>query len=375
MKRLVVIGLVLVLALAAAYLRYGPLETVRKIATSLPVELVSKIRPQLIPAISIRTAPPAPRVLRYPRPKWETDTTRHGILVSVATLQANDAGRHKINTNRLNYLTTGRDFIAIADLSSNHVVILSPDLTVRQKWPMVSGMASMLQAPVSLAAQGDEIAALDRDGTLVWWNSSGKRLGNLGIDGIVYDLDFLENGDFLVHQTKPFPFMLAQYSRDGRKVREFGALPAEDAEAAPLLHQGHLACGRSDRIALALINPYKLFFFSGEGAPQQALEIVPEFQVFEPFAEKLGPSKWRVLRQKVVYDVKWHGGTLYVLVSPDPERAAAWLELFSPDGEFLQRFYLTMNAIQLSFWKDDLILLGYDPRLKLERFRIEKMHR
>ncbi|MFQ5627718.1 MAG: hypothetical protein ACE5I1_03080 [bacterium] len=372
MKRFFIL-LLLFAAFTAVFVRFAPIAFVRLLPESLSGPIFSKIRPEIMPTISIKKTPPAPSVLKYARPLWEKDTTQHRILIPVASLTANDAGRHKINRRRLNYLTAGRSFIAIADLSTFDIVILAPDLKVRRKWPMASGLAKMMQAPVAMAAYRDEIAALDRDGTLVWWDLRGNRKGSFKIDGFVYDLDILNDGNFLVHQAKPYPYLLAIYSRSGHKKRQFGALPSSDAASAPLLHQGFAARDRANRVALGLINPYKLFFFSAGGNPTHFIEITPEFQVFEPYAEKLGRNKWRVLRQRVVYDLTWHGEHLYVLVASDPERAADWMEVFSREGEFLQRFYLSMHAIRLDFWQDDLILLGYDPRLKLERFRIERI--
>ena len=373
MKRLVLFGFVLVFTLLAGYLRFGPIEPVRKVASHLPEDVTRKIRPEIIPAIANDLAFPPAVELNYPRPKWENDAAKQGKLVSIATLQANDLGRHKVNGNRLNYLATGSDFIAVADLASKHVVILAPELKIRRKWPMTAGVASLMQAPIALTARNDEIAALDQDGTLVWWDSRGKRLGSFAIDGVVSDLAIQRNGDLLVHQTKPYPYVLAQYERNGRKEMQFGALTSDDVNSAPLLHQGHLALSNKGEVALVLINPYQLYFFNADGRPRLTVRIIPEFQVFEPFAEQLGAKRWRVLRQKVVHDVQWHQGQLWVLVAPDAERAASWLEIFSSEGELLQRYYLTMNAIQITFWQDDLVLLGFDPRLKMERFRIERI--
>lgn len=373
MKRLFA-GLILLSALTIAFIRFAPIKLVRMLPDILPRDILAAIRPEIIPTISISKSLPNPKILKYPRPLWEKDTTRNRILISAATFDANEAGRNNINIHRLNYLSVGHNFISVADLSNIHVVILSPDLIFRRKWPMTSGLAEMLQLPVAMAAQRDEIAALGQDGTLVWWDSQGNRKGKFKIaEGVVYDLDLLSNGDFLVHQTKPYPYMLAIYGRNGIKKKQFGAVSSNDAASAPLLHQGFVARDRANRVALGFINPYKLFLFSASGNPTKVLEISPEFQVFEPYAEQLGPTKWRVLRQRVVYDLIWHGEYLYVLVSSNPERAADWLEVFSREGEFLQRFYLTMHAIRLAFWRDDLILLGFDPRLKLERFRIERI--
>jgi hypothetical protein len=373
MKRLFS-GLFFLAVLATAFVRFAPINSVRLLPEIFPHHILAVIRPEIIPTISINKSFPQPRVLKYARPLWEKDTTRHRILISAAIFDANEAGRNKINIHRLNYLCVGLNLVAVADLSTMHVVILSPDLKFRRKWLMTSGLAERLQAPVAMAAQKDEIAALGQDGTLVWWDSQGNRKGKFKInDGPVYDLDILSNGDFLLHQTNPYPYTLAIYGRNGIKKKQFGALPGPDAASAPFLHQGFVTRDRADRIALGFINPYKLLFFAASGFPTNMLNITPEFQVFEPYAEQLGPTKWRVLRQRVVYDLIWHGENLYVLVSSDPERAAEWLEVFSREGEFLQRFYLTMHAIRLAFWRDDLILLGYDPRLKLERFRIERI--
>lgn len=372
MKRFVWIVFIVVF-MAIALLRFAPLSVLRPL--HLPDALLSHIRPELIATRSIDIPLADTLRLKFPRPLWEHDTTRQRMLVRVATFGVNDGARHQVNVRRLNYLCTGRDYVAAVDLATRHVVILSPMLQFVRKWRMTKGLAAAMHSPVAMTARGKTIAAVDADGTLSWWDTQGSRKGSFKIDGVIADLDILPDGAFLVHDTKIYPYLLAVYSRNGVRRQQFAALFGPDPDAATLLHQGYVAVEGRDEIALGLINPYRLFFFDRFGRPRASVRVEPEFEVFEPYAEKLGTNKWRVYRQRVVYDLVWHMGLLYVLVAPDPERAASWMEIFNSNGVFLQRFYLEPRAIRLAFIQSDLLILGYNPQLQIERYRIEKIRR
>lgn len=353
-------------------IRFAPLSLVRKIPLPLPVASLERLRPGILPPVIDRQPLPAPRLLKYPQPAWANDTTKHQKLIEVAEFGGPAARLAKVHPGRMQYLCAGDTFVAAVDLSTRDVVILSPELQFIRKWPMLTGLSAKMQHPVVMAVQRDRVYAIDRDGTVGIWDAQGRRQGTRQVSTFAHDLDIMSGGDLLVHETGAYPFLLAIYAPNGAKRRLFAAKPAADTMAAKFLHQGYVARSPGGVTALALINPYHLYFFTRRWIPRTALNIEPEFQVFAPFAEKKDAKNWRVLRQRVVYDIAWKREQLHVLVAPDMERAASWLEIFSAEGEFQQRFYLSLHAIRLAFWRDDLLLLGYGPKLKIVRYRFEK---
>lgn len=373
MKRLFKLAILSALLLLAT-IRWAPLSLLQKLPETVPRDLLIHIRPDLQQTISIDTPPPPPRTYEAPRPKWETDDDKYRRLVSIARFGDGNARAAGSRFARLHYLTAGPDYVALVDLHESDVLLLSPQLAFIRRWPMITASLTVMRDVVALAANGQELVALSKDGTVAWWDLDGNRQGGFRLTGTihVHDLTVLGNGDLLINQTSPRPYALARYNRHGIKVRQFGAIPAEDQATAVFLQQGYVAASANGRIALALIYPYNIYFFSANGVPGQAISITPGFVVNPPNIEKEGNRVKMVLRQRIVYHAAWHGDRLYVLVAPEVNYAARWLEVFSSDGELLQRFYLPVNALRLAFVQDDLVLHGYYPDYRLERYRIER---
>ncbi len=154
---------------------------------------------------------------------------------------------------------------------------------------------------------------------------------------------------------------------------QFAAHPLPDPEQAPFLNQAHIAVNARGEVAMGFIYPYKLVFFSRAGYPRFSILIHPKFLVAPPTFQKEKGKILRMVRQSIIYDVHWFGRRLYVLVTPEQAQAASYMDVFSPKGTFLERFYLPLNALKMTHLGNLLYFLGYWPKYGIDAYRIVRI--
>ncbi len=355
-----------------AFFRFGPIDLLEKIPSEYRHWTLTFIRPELFPTLSISSDLPPPKVIKSPMPYYGKSLDDALQLVSTAKFGSTEAYRAKVNLKRLHHLNVAGEYVTAIDLQESAVVVLSPELKFIRKWQMFTSGSELLKLPVAMVANVREVAVIDEKGKLVWWNLKGERQGTLEIEGKPHDIDFLTNGDFLVHRTSPAPYVLAAYDRSGRLIREFAPERSVDPVQGEALNQGFAAVNARNEAAFCLINPYRLYFFHANGRAKNIIEFEPVFKISPPVVEMKNGRVKSVIRQRIVYDLVWNKDELYVLVAPETNRAASWLEIFDRDGEMLHRFALTLNALKIGVYEDDIILHGYYPDYRIERFKMVK---
>lgn len=363
----IVFTVAVVFALALAFL---PIRLIKRIPVDFTSTPLIKLRPALIPTETIHAPPPPPTMLNNPRPAWEKDLSKQRELKPVAVFGSNDAGRHRVRLKLLNYITAADSIIATVDVRARDVIIFSAQLEYLRRWHMTSGIASEMKSPVALDAYGGEIAALDKDGTLAWWDTGGTLKGHFRIKGMVHDLVMLPDGTFLVQQTSPTPYVARIYNRSGRELRRFAPVTAPDTLQARYLHLGYLAVNPAGAIALGFVHPYRLIFFNPQYIPTRQINLQPWFTINPPDFVYKENQIVTMVRQSVIYDVNWQGNKLYVLVSIGNAQAAAFMDVFDADGTLIQRYALAGNALKMDFIENDIVMLYYWPKYRIERLRI-----
>jgi len=370
MKKALFTGIVFVAALAAA-LRFAPLPIIRSLPIPVPESIAQYLRPELLPVKMIAKPPPKATHLKAPVPLWRGDPAKQAYLASVARFGPAAARREKIKLNHLNFIAAGDTFIAVIDVYEKDMLIFSPALRFTRRWPMIGSPVARMKTPIALAARDGTVAALDQTGRLAWWNAKGVLKGWLSLrGGDAHDLAILPNGDFLVHQTSPYPYLLAQYARNGRLVRRFAAVPYPDSTLVASVHQAYIAVAPGGRTLLGFIYPYKLLFFNARGYPERAVAIEPDFLVQPPIFHEEKGKKTMLARQSIIYDVNWYKGKWYLLIAPQQARAASLMDVFDDAGRFLERFSINLNVLKMTTLRDNLYMLSYYPKYRIEAFHI-----
>ena len=372
MKKLITAILAL-LVLSPLALLFLPQSWLQPLQPYLPERLVFELRPELLPVESVDLPPPEPRILEQPKPLWLGSKNQIKHMVSVYKFDSNDALKADLKINQFNYLTAGADFIATADIYDSEMMIFSPELQFVRRWPMLTGIAKKMEKPFSLAAVEDRVAALSRDGVIGVWDQHGKRLGSFQVEGKARDLAFLDREHLLVVQTRPYPYVLAVYTLHGRKLKQFCPIEYENPDEAEFLNEAYVSISRSGRLALGFIHPYRLIFFDSAHRPEVQLIIHPRFVVQPPIFRRHKGRITQMIRQSIIYDVQWFQERLYVLVTPDQAKPASYMDVFSPRGDFLERFYLPFPTLKMAVHDDLLYMLGFYPNYRIEAFRIESV--
>ncbi len=374
MKRLFA-GLLLLAGLAVAFFAAAPLSWLSPLHPHrfLPENVLDALRPSLLPPKRVAASPPAPVMLDRPRPKWEGVKERLKKMVSVYRFDADAALAADVHLHHCNYLAAGSNFIATVDVYERDILIFSPELKFLRRWPLLSGWVQKMQRPISIAAFGEEVAALDRDGLIVIWNSNGKRTARIDLRGAARDFAFLDRERLLVVQLQSYPYLLAIFNRRGRKLVEFCPIPYPDSTEAEFLNEAYISLSHRGEAAVGFIYPYKLLFFNAALRPYHALQIEPEFVVQPPIFQRKKGRITQMVRQSVIYDIQWFRDRLYVLVAPEPAKPAQYMDVFSRSGEFLERFYLPLPALKLAALDNRLYFLAFWPKYRIEAFKIVKI--
>ncbi len=353
-------------------LKFLPLSWMQRIPLPLPERFIEFWRPEILPVETLHVLPPDPVVLDRPRPKWQGAIQHQKQLVSVYKFGPIQARQENIKINYVNHLAAGDTFIAATDVYDKKVLIFTPELKFLRKWAMFSGVASMMKAPIALAAYQNEVAALDRNGSLVIWNPEGKIQASFKIKGRARDLVFLNHDEILVEQTKPYPYLLVVYKRNGRMLRRFAPFPQKNPEEALYLNEAYVDVSPGGLIALGFIYPYRLLYYTSGGKPVKAIKINPVFSVHPPTFHRQEGKIVRMYRQSIIYDVHWFQGFLYVLIASEQAKAASYMDVFTSDGEFIERFYLPINVLKMTSHNNLLYFLGYWPDYRIEAYKIKK---
>lgn len=362
--------LLAIVMLALLLLLLLPSSMITWLPASLREEMLSVLRPASYPTRSVTTPLPSADTLRISPSTSESAPTFLGnVLISVARFSQHEANRHRVKITSLNHLATNESYIFTVETKTNTMLVLSPKLDLLARWPMLNGPAGRMGKVVAISAQEDRIWALDVGGHLVSWDVEGNRKEALKLRGNGHDFDVFSGQSLVVHQTD-FPFLLAIYNRRGSKLKQFARL--QGAKTAPdrLLNQGYVAVQESHHIAFGMINPYRLYFFGYDGIPKRTVEVVPDFHIKPVRIESLPGDRTLLVRQRVIHDMAWNQDRLYVLIASEGYRAAKWMDVFSATGEFIHRVYLPIFGYRISFWHDEIIMLGYDTRYVLARFQL-----
>ncbi len=365
--RLVLYPLVLLLL----FLRYAPLHMVRPVAALLPDSVIDNTRPAAHAAVTISSFPADTIKMIMPQPKWLADPARQRQLVSKFKYEPLQAEKDIVRLHDLYFLRAGKDFLVTYHRRNHEMLILSPNLRVVKIWPAQLRNGVKFDAPIDLEVGDEQVYAIDRRGTVASWNLSGVEIDHFAAPEPVRDFAVLADGDFLMHSTGALPFLLARVSDNGVLQSRLAPHIFTDSAQAKFLLQGILAIDRSSNlICFAYKTPYKLFFYNTAGKALKALDIIPNFQVAEPIIEREKGEITKVAYQKVVFDILWHDGLLWALISSEMGKAPQWLEIFSPGGEFLQRFALMDGISRFAFLQDKVYVLGYAPNYRIEAYDI-----
>ncbi|KAA3619361.1 MAG: hypothetical protein DWQ05_01175 [Calditrichaeota bacterium] len=353
------------------FLRYSPLPIVRPVARFLPDFIIENFRPEARAITTVTSYPPEAVKLVMPQSKWLNVREKQRKLVSKFKYESLRAEQDIVQLNDLYFLRAGGDFLATYHRRNHEILILSPELKVVKMWPMQLRNGVKIDAPIDLAIKDEEIYAIDRAGLVASWNLNGVEQSHFTAPFNARDIDIFENGDFLMHHTGNLPWLLSRVDADGVLKSRFAPHAIQDSTEARFMLHSILAIDRSnDLICLAYKSPYKLFFYNTVGKPLTALEIVPNFQVAEPIVTRKDKEITQVGYQKVIFEVEWHDGLLWALVSSEMGKAPQWLETYNVAGEFLQRFALLDGVSRFAFLQNRLVVLGYAPNFRIESYDI-----
>ena len=365
--RLILYPLVLLLL----FLRYAPIGIVKPVAKILPDALISYARPQAIEIVTINSYPADTVKMVLPQPKWLENPDKQRQLISRFKYESLKAEKDVVYLYDLYFLRAGNDLLVTYHRRHHEMLVLSPGLDVIRMWPVQLRNGVKFDAPIDLEVFDGHIYAIDRQGTVGIWDLDGVEIDHLTAPVPAREFAVLPNGEFLLHYSGDLPWLLSRVDRDGHLLNRFAPQNIADSSLARFMLQGTLAIDHSaGLVAFACKSPYRIIFYNTAGQALRAIDILPNFQVADPIIERDKGEIIRVGYQKVIFDILWHDGLLWTLVSSEMGKAPQWLETFNAQGEFLQRFALLDGVSRFAFLQDRLYVLGYAPNFRIEAYDI-----
>lgn len=365
--RLILYPLVLILL----FLRYAPVGMVKTVASVLPDAVIEYTRPEAREIATNSSFPADTLKLVFPKPKWIDDPDKQRQLVSKFKYESLKADKDVVRLNDLYFLRAGKDFLVTYHRRNHEILVLSPQLNVVRMWPVQLRNGVRFDAPIDLEVVDEKVYAIDRQGRMGIWSLDGVESDHFDAPEPARDFALLPNGDFLVHDSVHLPWMISRLNHRGQLLSRFAPQHFADSTLARFMLQGILAVDQSrNMVALASKSPYRIFIYNTTGQALRAIDIQPNFQVAEPIIERNNGKIVKVGYQKVVFDILWHQGFLWALVSSEMGKAPQWLETFNVQGEFLQRFALLDGVSRFAFLQEMLYVLGYAPNYRIEAYDI-----
>jgi sugar lactone lactonase YvrE len=214
---------------------------------------------------------------------------------------------------------------------------------------------------VAVSAAGD-ICVWDEQKGLVRFDARGRFLRRQRLPYKVADLVVDSRGRVIVLAPGE-PLMLHKLAADGRELLAFGEHVEPDTALWSAFGLGTLAVDPGDTLYFSLAYPYRITAFDPGGRALWSFGRELGVLITPPTISRDPSGRVRsVLRQQISFGVAVGGdGLIYNLVRTRASPGADRIDVFSPQGEYLQIFYLAVPAVAMAMRGSRLVILQAPP--------------
>lgn len=170
-------------------------------------------------------------------------------------------------------------------------------------------------------------------------------------------------------------YLLRKFNPQGQEFVAFGEQEEPSETMRRIFSRGSLAIDARDNVYVSYIYPYQIVKFNSEGQRVLAFDRELEIAIPPPTIERDKAGKiTHVFRQEISYEIRLGpDGLVYNLVKTRGAKGGNVIDVFSPEGTYLQSYYLADNAASFALFNDQLVLSRLADGPVIEKYRVEKM--
>jgi hypothetical protein len=330
--------------------------------------------------------PMPPALMLGDEPAWAKEMDKQRFLESLGKLTHREALRQKLRLEKIVDVEIGEDGLIYALHAANmRVYVLSDELKPVRDWPLKFAQAHQsktvppqedrfLQKAVALACGKNEIVVASEKGEVGRWRPDGKFISAFSAPYSIRHVRVFPNGDILL-VTPGDRFLLHRVSPKGVEKLAFAVRDSADSPTAKVFDRAMAAILPDGGVVVSYEYPYRVEFYDPAGNPATSISLPLSLMLVPPEIDRDRRGQiTRIFRQIVAYDLQVGPDSLiYHLVRIRGAEGGNQWDVFSVQGELLQRFYLPYNQRAFCFSGNAVYVLGAYPDYKLEKFLISKL--
>jgi hypothetical protein len=342
----------------------------------------TRARPDDARSSQIVEQPMPPAMMLSDEPSWANALDKQRFLEPVGELTYKEALHQKLRLEKIVDLEIGGDGLLYALHAANmRVYVFTDELTPVRNWPLrlfqpddPTPEDRFLEKAVALACGKNEIVVAGEKGELGRWRPDGTLIGEFSVPYSIRHVRVFPNGDFLL-VTPGDRFLLHRISPKGMEKLAFAARDSANSPTAKVFDRAMAAILPEGDVAVSYEYPYRLEFYDPVGNPITSISLPLSLMLSPPEIDRDRQGNiTRIFRQIVAYDLQVGPDSLiYHLVRLRGAEGGNQWDVFSTQGELLQRFYLPYNQRAFCFSRGAVYVLGAYPDYKLEKFLISKL--
>lgn len=259
----------------------------------------------------------------------------------------------------------------ITDRSYGRHVELAPDGNFRRYFYLRQASESPFDYPALVEYGSDKIYTVDDDGTIFIHSYNGRELNRIETGYEIYDIAADKLGNIYV-VTPADSFRLHKFDPDGRHVLAFAPQTEKEQGAWSILSRGHVDTDSNGNVYFALETPYVTYKYSPAGEPLLSFTRKTHLTYTPPTIHRRNGKVVAINRQQYSYDFKIApDNTCLNLIKLQRINGGDTIDMFSPEGQYLQSIYLARNYERLGVInRNDFLLQLPRPINTVERYQL-----
>jgi hypothetical protein len=257
--------------------------------------------------------------------------------------------------------------VYVVDRGHRRLQVFAPDRTLLRSLRYDKGNNPYFLSPrkVAVSPAGD-IRVWDDEKGLVCFDAGGRFVNRIPLPYDVSDLAVDAAGRALL-LTPGEPLTLHRLLPNGDEILAFAEPTEPDTALWSVFGLGYLGLGPGDVVYCSTVYPYQITAYESSGQPVRRFSRDLNTLITPPTISRDSAGNVRsVSRQQLAFGVAVGDDSLvYSLVRTQANRGAGQLDVFSPQGEYVQVFYLPISASAFSMRGQRIVLLESPPNQRV----------
>ncbi|MFQ5771956.1 MAG: NHL repeat-containing protein [bacterium] len=304
--------------------------------------------------------------------EWRADPNKQRQLIQQSKIGGKQAKGEFQFRNALDIEFDAQGNLYVLDKGNKSIEVFNPESKHLRTLAVGPNRERIMSEPTDLALdrRGNVYVSDRRKGILIL-KTDGSLLRSFRLAYQAEQLVVDSQGHIIV-LTPSEEFRFHKLNSRGRELWVFGEQDEPSKALRQVFSQGILILDAEDNLYLSFTYPYRIEKYSSNGQKILAFDRELEILVTPPTIErsKDGTIK-RVYRQEISYDLAiGPNGLIYNLMRTKGAKGGNIIDIFSPEGAYLQSFYLSANAISFALQHERLALLSPFKYQRIEVFEI-----